>query len=390
VRIVYVITRSDEIGGAHIHVRDFSLALLAQGHEVTVLAGGSGTFTDELQRHSIPFVPLRHLQRSIHPVRDVLALAEMRATLARIKPDLVSTHSAKAGWIGRVAAWSLRIPVIYTAHGWAFTDGVPARQARLYRWAERAASAFGDRTITVCEHDRALALKHSVATAAKMIAVHNGMPDVAPSLQSDAGKAPPRVVMVARFEQQKDHATALRALAGLVHLEWELDLVGDGPNMGDVQRLAAELGVADRVHFLGRRRDVAQILSASQIFILITNWEGFPRSILEAMRARLPVIATAVAGSGESVAEGSTGFLVPRADVDALRGRLALLLGDAELRAAMGSAGRRRYEERFLFGRTLERTVAVYREVLAARSRNPRTATSERGAGRAYPISESP
>ncbi|HXE58334.1 MAG TPA: glycosyltransferase family 4 protein, partial [Gemmatimonadales bacterium] len=353
------------------------------GHEVVVVTGGLGPFTDELASNGIPYVALPHLCRAIHPADEARALYEIRSALQHIRPQLISTHSSKAGWLGRLAAWSLGIPVIFTAHGWSFTPGVPVDAARIYRWAERLAAPFADRIITVSHYDRYLALRHGIADESKIVTIHNGMPDVAPYHRAAPGRDPVRLVMVARFEEQKDHGTLLRALAPLADLAWELDLIGDGPLRSAMEQLAAELGIGDRVHFWGAQRDVASRLAAAQVFSLCSHWEGFPRSILEAMRAGLPVLATDVGGVRESLEDGVDGFLVPRGDEELIRLRLQQLIMYPELRVCLGENARARYEEEFTLERTLERTVAVYREVVAERQRlgNGRGSLGELGAG---------
>lgn len=362
-KIVYIVTRSDSIGGAHVHVRDLAVALRAAGHEIIVASGQMGPFGGMLAEQGIPHYPLRHLVRAPLPWKDVAALLEIRALLRALRPDLVSTHCAKAGWLGRAAARSLRIPVVSTAHGWSFTTGVPAVAARLYRWGESLTAPFADRIITVSDYDRELAIQYRVAAPEKLVTVHNGMPDLAPGLRADPAATPVRFVMVARFEPQKDHVTLLRALAGLRAVPWEVTLIGDGPLRPHAAALAEELGIADRVRFLGARRDVAEQMAGHQVFLLITNWEGFPRSILEAMRAGLPVVASAVGGVCEALVDGKTGLVVPRGDVATLRARLALLLDNPSLRARMGAAGRRRYESRFTLGHMLKQTLAIYGEL---------------------------
>jgi glycosyltransferase involved in cell wall biosynthesis len=211
--------------------------------------------------------------------------------------------------------------------------------------------------------------------------VYNGMGDVGPELRAHPGQTPVRLVMVARFGAQKDHPTLLRALAGLLDLPWEIDLIGDGELMAQTQALAAELGLSNRIHFLGQRRDVDLLLARAQVSILATNWEGFPLSILEAMRAGLPVIATEVAGIGESVQDGETGYLVPRGDVEVLRDRIRRLLTDATLRTRLGAAGRTRFEQHFTLPLFVQNTLAVYEEVVGARpGRHP---SAQAVAGRA-------
>lgn len=362
--IAFIITRSDSFGGAHVHVRDLSRELRRRGNQVTVLVGGGGSYVAELLEAGCQVRSLRHLRRPISPMRDLLGFFEIRRCLREVAPDLVSAHSSKAGWLGRLAAASLGIPALFTAHGWAFTEGVPPLRRRLYRLAEAAIAPLSQRIITVSEQDRRLARRLGVGRDSQLITVHNGMPDITESLKADPRRSPPRIIMVARFDEQKDQGTLIAALAQLKGLPWGLELVGDGPLAGRARDAVRAAGLESRVTFLGARNDVADRLAAAQVFVLATHWEGFPRSILEAMRARLPVIASDVGGVNESVTEGLTGLLVKRRDVAGMRDSLRRLLADPELRVSYGIAGRIRYEECFRFDRMVERTVDVYRSIL--------------------------
>lgn len=369
-RVVYIITRSDSVGGAHVHVRDLALSLMDRGHEVKILVGGTGPFTEDLRAKDIPYHNLSHLVRPIRPLSDLAAFFEIRQVLAELNPDLVSTHSSKAGWLGRLAARSCGIPVIFTAHGWSFTEGVPKKERMLYRWAERVAAPFADKIITVSEYDRQLAIKYRIAYPSKLVSIHNGMPDVEDRLWAHPENHPVRLAMVARFEPPKDHSTLLRALAKLSDLSWDIDFIGDGPLLEHVIAEADRLTLSkERIFFLGARNDVAERLSRASIFVLTSHWEGFPISILEAMRAGLPVVASDVGGVREAVVDGETGYLVPRGDVNTLRDRLRRLIVDPNLRLRMGQAGRRRYEQYFTLGRMLNRTWEVYEAVLEQRGR---------------------
>lgn len=365
VKVAYVITRSDSVGGAHIHVRDLCRELIRIGQQAVVLVGQEGPFTRLLAASNIPYRPIPSLVREIHPPRDIQALQHIVRELRNLKPDIVSTHSSKAGWLGRLAAKLLRVPVIFTAHGWAFTEGVPNGRRRLYVVAERVAAKFADRIITVSDFDRRLALSYRVAPTSKLITIHNGMPDILPKYMSRPAGNPPQIIMVARFEEQKDHKTLLEALALLQDLPWRLELVGDGPLRDKIEKLAKNLGIRQRVNFVGAINDVAEHLSRSHIFVLTSRWEGFPRSVLEAMRAGLPVIASDVGGVAEAVADSVTGFLVPRGDVRTLKQRLELLLQQPEKREVLGRNGRKRFEQEFTFDRMFERTLNVYQNVLA-------------------------
>ncbi len=365
-RIAYIITRAEPLGGAQIHVRDLATALQAQGHASTVVTGGTGSFVDSLRDAGVPVIVLPHLAVPIRPLRDLRALRQIRRVLEELRPDIVTTHSSKAGILGRLAGRSLKIPVIFTAHGWAFTPGIPSINAAVYRRIEQLAGPLSSRIITVSEFDRRLAVEAGISAPDRIVTVHNGMPDIPTHLRADPRRTPVRMAMVARFEPQKDHPTLLRSLAGLKHRAWELDLIGNGPLMGAVKALASELGLADRVRFLGQRRDVEHLLSETQISLLVTNWEGFPLSILESMRAGLPVVASDVGGIQEAVQEGETGYLVPRRGVEELRDRITLLLDQVELRCRLGASGRTYYEQHFTLANSVAKTLAVYHNVLAA------------------------
>jgi glycosyltransferase involved in cell wall biosynthesis len=352
------VTRADPIGGAQIHVRDLTVALRAEGHSVTVITSGSGPLVEDLHAQGTQVVLLRHLTVPINPLRDIFAMAEIRRALSTLQPDLVSAHSSKAGILSRIVGHSLGIPVVFTAHGWAFTPGIPRLQAAVYRQIERLFSPFARKIITVSEFDRRLALETGIAPPERLVTIHNGMPDVPSVLRADPGRTPVRLVMVARFEPQKDHATLLRALATLREHAWELDLIGDGPRLAQMRSLAATLGLGQRVRFLGQRTDVDHLLAQSQVSLLMSNWEGFPRSILEAMRAGLPVVAS-------SVGDGENGYLVPRGGVELLRARIEQLLSDPGLRVRLGAAGRTRYEQHFTLRGTVSKTLAVYHDIAA-------------------------
>jgi glycosyltransferase involved in cell wall biosynthesis len=363
-KIAFLITRAEPIGGAQIHVRDLAVAVRNLGHEPTVITGGRGPFVDSLRDQGVPVTILRHLAVPIRPTQDVRAFREIRRALRNSVPDILTTHSSKAGILGRLAGRSLGIPVVFTAHGWAFTPGIPALRAAVYRAIERMAGPLSSRIITVSDFDRRLALEARVAPADRLVTVHNGIPDAPVELRAEPGRTPVRMAMVARFEPQKDHPTLFHALAGLRQQSWQLDLIGNGPLMPDMEALASRLGIADRVRFLGQRMNVDEILAQAQISLLVTNWEGFPLSILESMRAGLPVVASAVGGIDEAVREAETGYLVPRGSVEQLRERIATLLGDAELRRRLGATGRASFEQHFTLEHAVSKTLAVYRDVL--------------------------
>lgn len=363
-RIAYLITRADAVGGASIHVRDMASALIGRGHEAVVMLGGRGPVSEQLEAAGVPWRELRHLCRAIHPWRDARAVAEAAEALAGWRPDLVSTHTAKAGWVGRAACARLGLPAIYTPHGWPAGRRFKGAAGALFTAAERMAARWSAAIVCVSEYEKGLALRRRIAPAALLEVIPNGVRDVAPELRAALGKQPVRICSVARFEAPKDHAALLEALARMQAADWELDLVGDGPLEAAARAQAARLGIAARVRFFGYLPDPAPALAAAQVFALASRSESFPRSILEAMRAGLPVVASAVGGVGEAVSHGTTGLLAAPCDPAALAAALTALVGDAGLRARMGAAGRAVYENRFRLETMVNRTASLYERVL--------------------------
>lgn len=359
-KIAYVVTRADAVGGASIHVRDLARAMMERGNQVTVLLGGQGPVAEQLAAAGVPYVSLRWLERRIDPVRDLRALAEMVTALHTLAPDLVSTHTAKAGWVGRAAARWLGIPALYTPHGWSIGERVSPRLGAIFSLAERAAANWCAAIICVCEEEKRLALSKKVAATEKLLVVHNGVGDIAPELRARPAQAPVRICSVARFASPKDHRTLLTALAALRSQPWELDLVGDGPLEAEMRHLASELGLAGRVRFLGYVADPAPVLAGAQLFVLSSRSEAFPRSVLEALRAGLPVVASAVGGVSEAVTDGANGLLVAAGNPVPLAAALETLLGDAGLRETMGAAARASYERRFRLEYMVDSTAAIY------------------------------
>lgn len=364
-KVAYLITRMDEYGGAQVHIRDLSLGLKGQGHDVHVMSGWPGKVSDYLEHMDVPYTEIPDLVRPIKPLQDIKAFRQVRAALKEVKPDILSCHSSKAGLIGRLAAWSLGVPVVFTAHGWAFTENVPPVPRLIYRVIETVASLFSSHIITVSEYDRDLAIKKHVAPKSKMTAIHNGMPDrAAPKRAVKRKEEPLQLMMIARFGPQKDHATLVKALADLPEeLNWELSLVGGGDN-SEIGTLVDQSGLTNKVTFLGEREDIGDLLEKADIYLLISHWEGFPRSILEGMRAGLPVIATDVAGVKEAVIEGQTGYLVPHNDVDALANILKDALADREGLYRMGMKGRARFEAEFTFTAMMQKCITLYQSLI--------------------------
>jgi glycosyltransferase involved in cell wall biosynthesis len=362
-KLCQLVTGSQCFGGAEAHVRDLTLGLISRGHNCSVIVGApEGLFHRQLRAKGVPVIVIPPLQKPLHPVRDVVSLLRLISVLRRLKPDILAAHTAKAGFIGRFAAKIMGIPCVFTPHGQSFINRKHGHIIKHRLLLELLALKCGATTVAVSEAERQLALVHLRIDRARITVIHNGIPDCAPERRG--GDGPVRLTMVARFDQQKDHYTLLRALSALKQLHWELRLAGSGPLLPSVKSFAEGCKISSCVRFLGECSDVSGLLADTDIFVLISNSEAFPISILEAMRAALPVVASDTGGVCEAVSDGENGFLVAHADSSTLAEKLSLLINSPELRVRMGASSRQRFLRNYEWNYMLDQTEALYAGLL--------------------------
>jgi glycosyltransferase involved in cell wall biosynthesis len=363
-RILFLITKSD-LGGAQGNVYDL-ISNFYQNYEIHLAAGFLGHLTADVEAIGVPVHIIPSLTRSIKLLGDYNAVRECVALINQINPDIIHAHSSKAGVIARIAGWITKTPVVFTAHGWGFSPGTPQLRRTIALLAERLLASISGKIICVSESDRQLAKHKGVGSDTSLVVVRYGIEDIhvpTPNLTQQ----PPLLIMVARFNEQKDQSTLLHAVAHLRNIDFHLDFVGSGISLEPCKNLANALGITEKVSFLGDRRDVPDLLAKSQIFILSTHYEGLPISILEAMRAGLPVVATSVNGIPEEIEDGKTGLLVPPRDAKSLAEALSTLITAPELRQRMGAAAR----EKFLNQFTIDRMVSQIQDVYASVGKKP-------------------
>ena len=358
-RIAFVITVS-EPGGAQAHVLSLAQALAEAGHVPGVFVGGDGALVDQCRDAGIAVWPIPDLIRDVRPRRDARALARLRVALTAFNPDLVSCHSSKGGWYGRSLAWWIGVPSVLTAHGWLLTPDRPTPWQQVVRGLEWATGKLAEHVIVVSHYDRAIPLQYGILPAGKITVVHNAVPEVGPELIAEPQRTPPTVTTVARLDWPKTPDVILEALVQLRSLPWRFEIIGDGSQRPALQRRAVDAGVEDRIDFMGMRDDVPQRLAQAQVFVLSSTREGFPISILEAMRAGVPVVASDVGGIREAVLRGQNGELVPSGSVPAMTDALRPLLEDPSLRLRQGGRGREIYETSFSMARHVRKTWAVF------------------------------
>lgn len=361
-KILFVITRADTIAGAQVHVKDFAIALQQERHQVLVFTGKKGIYNSVLEQAQIKSIACETLEQKISPIQDVASLKFLIKTIRQFQPDLISAHSSKTGILGRLAAKITKTPCVFTAHGWSFTAGVPEPSRTIYQTIEKLTEPLANKIICVSECDRNIGIQSGMKPE-KIITIHNGMKDISEDLKANLSQTNLiKIVMVARFSKQKDHLSLIEAFKNIP--DAELILIGDGEKLAEVQAYVEQIGIVKKVKFLGFRENVGGILAQAHIFALISNWEGLPYTIIEAMRAGLPVIASDVGGISEIVIDGVTGHLISRKDVATLSQRLSSLVSDRALRQAMGQQGRQRYESNFTFKQMYQKTLQIYETVV--------------------------
>jgi glycosyltransferase involved in cell wall biosynthesis len=366
-KILYISTKA-EIGGVTSHLIEF-ITNFRELHDIYLICGEKGLLTDTAIELGVECHILPSLNNKAGILDDLRTIQACTRLIHKIKPDLIHTHSSKAGLVGRIAAQLTNTPKIFTAHGWGFTPGIP-RSRQLLLWGlEFGLAKLTDQIICVSKFDRDLAKNASVGRTKQLHCIYNGVADSSIQAQPQTVMAQDKIsiVMTARFSEQKDHVLAIKACQQLPH-HVEMVFVGEGHLLPQAKQLAQELGVSDRIKFLGNRLDVAEILAQSQIFLLLSHYEGLPISIVEGLRAGLPIVASNVGGVSEQVLDGKNGLLVPRQDLDATVAALMKLIDNPKLRLSMAAESRQHFLNSFNIDRTLAQTQKIYDLALASKS----------------------
>jgi glycosyltransferase involved in cell wall biosynthesis len=343
-RVMLVITLA-EVGGAQSYVASL-LPALAERYDVVLAAHGGGPLREAAADAGVRFLPLQHVRRPVRPWRDLAGLIELARILRRERPQILHASSSKAGVLGRLAAAATRVPVrFFTVHGWAFSaySGVPSL---LYRVVDRLMEPLTTVTICVSDNELSAGLEAGTCSAERTVVIRNAV-DVSAAARSRHDRATPRLIAVGRLKAPKDFLTLIRAFAALPEESFEALIVGDGPDRAVLEAEIGRFGLDGRVRLVGERSDVPALLADSDVFVLSSRSEGLPVSVLEAMAAELPVVASDVGGLAELVVDGETGILVPPGDAPALASALGRLIEDRDRRRTLGAAGRARAEADF-------------------------------------------
>jgi glycosyltransferase involved in cell wall biosynthesis len=384
VRVLRVIARLN-MGGPALHVAYLTHGLRERGYETTLVAGSLARGEDSMEFVArdlgIEATHLPELRRDIAPIRDLQATLRLAQLIRRLRPDILHTHTAKAGAVGRMAAslvGDARPPiVVHTFHGHVLRGYFGPRLSYGFRLLERWLARRTDALVAVSPEVRDELVRLGVAPAEKFTVVRVGI-ELTDRVADLDGRAETRrrlgiagdsftVGWVGRMTGVKRTSDVLLAFKRLRErgVDAFLCMIGDGPERGQLERRAHELGIMKRTLFLGYQEQVAPYYAALDAMILPSGNEGTPVSAIEALAAGRPVVATRVGGLPDVVREGEDGFLVAPGAVDELADRLERLATDEELRRRMGEAGRERVLPRYSVERLIDDVDALYRSLLA-------------------------
>jgi glycosyltransferase involved in cell wall biosynthesis len=369
IRILEIINEAT-IGGGQAHVFSLATGLDKTVFDVCVACSNNGPLVEDLRARGV-----RVVTADITRKPSLATLSKLRRIMRRHRIDIVHAHGGVAGLWGRLAALLEAIPArIYTLHGIHYLNYGNWVKRTVFVALERVLSFCTDRIICVSEADRRAGLRAGCFTERRCKVILNGIPF--PSLPARFNRrlkktelgiphGAPVVGTVGRLHFQKGQRHLLEAASMVLKdiPNVRVLIVGEGPMRGELEALAENLGIRKSVHFAGARRDAAELLAVMDVFILSSEWEGLPLSLLEALALSRPVVAHAIDGVTEIVEHGRSGLLVPVGKTDALAGAVTRLLRDRGYAERLAARGRETVLARFGREKMVHATAELYLEL---------------------------
>lgn len=364
-------------GGTRRHLFDLVTNLDPERFAVTVVGADRGDpgFAADVavfRERGIP-VTLTPMVRPIRPWADLRAFLQISRLLREQRPDVVHTHSSKAGFLGRLAARRAHVPrIVHTPHCFAFEMDSGAARRALYVRLERLAARCTDRMICVCAAELAAALKHRVAPEERLTVIENGVraadaavaPEHVEALRAELGLplGAPVVGAVGRLTRQKGYEVLIRSAPAVLARfpDTRFVLVGDGELRAELERTAREAGVAPHVLFAGQREDTRAFYPLFDVLAVPSLWEALPYALLDGMASGSAVVASAVGGIPDVIHDGTSGWLVPPRQVPPLAEGIIALLATPELRRRLRVHAKSILERRCRLEDMIAKTEAVY------------------------------
>ena len=316
-KLLYVVTQG-EWGGAQRYIFDLATNIPKNQFSISVALGseGSGELKTKLTENNIPVITIKNLIRNINPIKDIKTFIELFRLIKKEKPDIIHLNSSKAGILGSIAARFAKTPnIIYTAHGWVFNEPLPYFKKTLYYILEKFTANFKSKIICVSDYDRKVAIEKNIAKPEKLIAIHNGIDvkklhfyskaEARSILSKYIGKSIEEkteiIGTIGNLYKTKGHTLLIKAAEQIP--DKIFIIIGDGPERKNLESIISNLNLKKRVFIAGYIDDAHRFLKGFDLFILPSLKEGFPYIILEAIAAKIPIIASGVGGIPEILPE---------------------------------------------------------------------------------------
>lgn len=384
-RVAHIITRMILGGAQENTLLNCEDLLRMYGDDVLLITGPAlgpeGSLLDRARQRGVPVRLVPELRRAIHPWRDALSYHKLKQVLREYRPDVVHTHSAKAGLLGRAAATSLGVPaVVHGVHGAPFHPYQSAAAREFFRRCEKWAARRCHALISVADAMTDLLVEAHVAPRSKFTTIYSGM-EVEPFLHSDEHRGRVRrelgydddqvvIGKVARLFHLKGHADVVQAARQVVDRcpKARFLFVGDGILRDELTRQIAAAGLTEQIQFTGLvpPERVPELMAAMDLVVHASLREGLARALPQALIAGKPVVSYDIDGAREVIINDETGFLVAPQDVAGLSSAMLRLVDDAALRQRLGQQGRKRCAEVFAHEYMTRRIRELYERVLAA------------------------
>lgn len=358
-RVLFIVTQS-ELGGAQRFLCELISRLDRNRYEILAAAGkdGDGEFLEILKKMDVSTRSLRFLRRKIGPYSDFRGYSEVRGLIREFRPDTLFLNSSKAGTLGSLAAREFpHLKVIYRIGGWSFNDPMPWLVRCFYILAEKYTARLKDIIIVNNRHDLGQAEKLKIRPRQSIELIHNGVDPYKLEIfgrdeakiklfeklpQRQRGFLHAKIVVgtVANFYKTKgleyfiESVKLLRAEPAIAHAAFVI--IGNGPEKEKLELQIKGSGIKNKIFLAGKLSDARKYLSAFDIFVLPSVKEGFPWALLEAMAAKLPVIAANVGAVPEIIEDGKNGFVVEPRKPELIAQKIKELIGDERLRHGLG------------------------------------------------------
>lgn len=345
-------------------------------YERIVVCRSEGEFTERLRSVGVRVHFIPELERKISPRQDFRAFMSLLDFFRIEQPDIVHTHSSKTGIIGRLAAFFARVPlIVHTVHGFSFAGEKSSINKFVFAFLEFIASKLSDKIIVLNDSDAAIAKHQLHVKEGRLVILPNGV-DVDCYAQADPdfrykirrsvfgidSDQHLIIAMIGRLWEQKNPLCFVRSAISVVekHANVSFYLIGDGESRDELEATIFSSGFSDRIHILGWRSDVPDLLNAIDVMVLPSRWEGMPLAILEAMSSSVPIVASDIPGNNHLVRDGIDGILFPVDDSDALSFALVTLIDNPSLRLRFSSQARLRVISEFTLSSRVKKINDIY------------------------------